>query len=424
MVMITMMITIVPTESTWIDSDGLRCGGRSPSSNIYQHQSNQFDFIHHLKYGLERTIPGSDFVRKAYRLNENSILELFANDVFPEGLPKQFTFDCTFRDQSQSIISDTSWNLLRLDDSVGDLQMGVIMAPRKRRIEFKIHSRPALMFENITLISNDWNKIQISVEPRNITLFINCKKHSSVSLPSYWPEIATDGEVSFCNYDNLTTVQIDIQSLTINCDSRISQQDKCTEIIRRPVSIPKIPSVNCDCKPIPPRPEELKILILTILKENIEYFANYFRGLPGSPGRPGKNSIGLPGTPGPRGEPGEKGDRGYPGLPGSPGHPGIAGEKGSPGMPGDKGDRGYPGERGTKGEPGRNGLRGETGRDGPKGSKGDAGSAGMPGMAGVRGPQGPPGREGKCSYQETTPLQALQLLLSQNQRQFKGPSFK
>lgn len=45
-------------------------------------------------------------------------------------------------------------------------------------------------------------------------------------------------------------------------------------------------------------------------------------------------------------------------------------------------------------------------------------------MAGVRGPQGPPGREGKCSYQETTPLQALQLLLSQNQRQFKGPSFK
>lgn len=85
--------------------------------------------------------------------------------------------------------------------------------------------------------------------------------------------------------------------------------------------------------------QELKLLIFDVLNDNLNYFAEYFRGKPGKPGNP---SIGLPGPIGPKGEPGRIG---LTGLPGQSGRPGEKGERGEKGDKGEKGDSGFPGQK-------------------------------------------------------------------------------
>ncbi|XP_045736025.1 scavenger receptor class A member 5 isoform X2 [Mirounga angustirostris] len=80
------------------------------------------------------------------------------------------------------------------------------------------------------------------------------------------------------------------------------------------------------------------------------------------------------GPPGPKGDPGDEGKEGEPGIPGLPGLRGLPGERGTPGLPGPKGDDG---KMGAMGPMGMRGFKGDRGPKGEKGDKGDrAGDAG------------------------------------------------
>lgn len=56
-------------------------------------------------------------------------------------------------------------------------------------------------FDHVQLQKNDWNKIHLSVFPSNVTLYVNCQKHSSFAMKSR-PEIDINGEVWFSKFDD------------------------------------------------------------------------------------------------------------------------------------------------------------------------------------------------------------------------------
>ena len=56
-------------------------------------------------------------------------------NIFPQGLPQQFSFICTFRTKKPP---KTAWNIIRISDIRQRPQFQVTFNPRKTSIEFAI----------------------------------------------------------------------------------------------------------------------------------------------------------------------------------------------------------------------------------------------------------------------------------------------
>nr|XP_027198399.1 collagen alpha-1(IX) chain-like [Dermatophagoides pteronyssinus] len=395
-------------DATWTEYDGLRCNDNLSSSTASGKTNKYVDFLKHFENGL-KIIRGSDLIRNAFRLSRNSYLSMTTSDIFPEGLPEQFSFSCTFRDYHQQQAkqsSSPSWNLLNIDDFMGNSLFSLKINTNENQIDIDF-PETSIRFDSIKFQPNDWNKLDLSFNQSNITVFINCQKHDSKFIDSL-PELDIDGDITLCN----AIESLDIQSMSLDCDATRPQREKCDEIIR---TLPKfeyktVEIVKECCEQPKLDRQELKLLIFDVLNDNLNYFAEYFRGKPGKPGNP---SIGLPGPIGPKGEPGRIGSTG---LPGQSGRPGEKGERGEKGDKGSKGDSGFPGQKGDIGLPGPRGINGAT-IIGPKGDKGNPGGNLIPAR-----PQRPPGL--LCNQVGCDGLTKLMLSSQKQHHQIKGPSRK
>lgn len=56
-------------------------------------------------------------------------------DIFPTGLPDQFSFVCTFRARK---VPKTPWHLLRVTGAAGDTQLAVQLNPRRESVELQL----------------------------------------------------------------------------------------------------------------------------------------------------------------------------------------------------------------------------------------------------------------------------------------------
>lgn len=56
-------------------------------------------------------------------------------DIFPTGLPEQFSFVCTFRARK---VPKASWHLLRVAGAAGDTQLAVQLNPRRESVELQL----------------------------------------------------------------------------------------------------------------------------------------------------------------------------------------------------------------------------------------------------------------------------------------------
>lgn len=82
-----------------------------------------------------------------------------------------------------------------------------------------------MRFKHVKFYQNDWNKIDISFQPSNISLFVNCHKHDTQSIDLF-PELDLDGDITLCN-----AASIDIQSMSLDCDATRPLREKCDEIV-------------------------------------------------------------------------------------------------------------------------------------------------------------------------------------------------
>lgn len=91
------------------------------------------------------------------------------SDVFPTGIPEQFSFISTYRNKKGA--SGGNWDLVRIEDDEGQIQMAVRLQPRLKTIQFVLRdyenklqgadfNNPPVGFVNMfTLSLNRTNKI-------------------------------------------------------------------------------------------------------------------------------------------------------------------------------------------------------------------------------------------------------------------------
>ncbi|ROT79256.1 hypothetical protein C7M84_002019 [Penaeus vannamei] len=327
-----------------------------------------FDFIRKFRLDvLEQSYPGvtsvqgSNEMQKAYRLQSSANLQIATREIFPLGLPQEFSLICTYRARRPP---RNRWDIIRISDLEGRPQFAITLNPKTKNVEFSILSfdgtLQTLAFDSAKAAFDEtWHKLHFGVFRDRVTLYLDCERTTEVPLDPFGP-IDINGNIYIAKQQNSArTVPIELQWMVMSCDPARPERETCGELP------PGVPQSGAECSVVCPR---------------------------GPPGVNGTDGLdGLPGTRGERGPPGFPGIAGPPGENGEPGSLGFPGPPGPPGAPGRQGELGNPGNTGPPGPPGPSGLPGIVGPIGPKGDVGPAGITGLPGPA---GPQGEPGARG------------------------------
>lgn len=107
---------------------------------------------------------------------------LFRN-VFPLGLPDQFSIVCSFRKRPSK---HEPWSLLRVSDIEGRPQFGITFVPRKRRLDFYMldyqNQLQTLRFPNVNCDDGQWHKIHLGVFQDRVTFYLDCQRHSMLPV--------------------------------------------------------------------------------------------------------------------------------------------------------------------------------------------------------------------------------------------------
>ncbi|XP_063982287.1 collagen alpha-1(IX) chain-like isoform X3 [Diachasmimorpha longicaudata] len=410
---------------------GVPCVGYKPGEDDLQ---TLFDVISHYRLDFtEKQYPGVSRVRgttrmqTAYRIDRDANLTLSTRQLFPIGLPQEFSFTSIFRTWKTPRVA---WHIFQISNRQHIPEFSVELNPKGRTLDVTIgsydkHSQ-TFKFENANIFdTKQWHKLQVSVFHERVDIYVDCNLLGSTELRTWWP-IDIDGRITISRTITYPqTVPIDLQWMIVDCDPTKPERERCDEL---PLIVYEQKKATCNtvCPQGPPgangtqgprgfpgylgppglmglnglKGEKGEIGMAGMKGDRGESGSRGFPGIPGADGVRGPVGLrGPPGLPGPmfvdgknfgdKGEPGEKGVRGESGLPGLPGLPGVKGESGDTGLTGLRGLTGLHGEPGSIGPVGLPGQKGEPGRDGIPGLV-----SGNPGQAGQKGEPGYPGRDG------------------------------
>uniref|UniRef100_A0A3P9LFM7 Zmp:0000000760 n=1 Tax=Oryzias latipes TaxID=8090 RepID=A0A3P9LFM7_ORYLA len=311
-----------------------------------------------------RRVDGSQPEAVAYRVNPSIQLQKAVRDVYPDGLPSEYSIIATFKVTNDT--AQTSWNLWEVSDPQGQEKVGLRFHSNTRLLDFfytSPHGSHMLRsFHGMEkLFDGGWHKLALSVKGRQVRLLIDCEEVRVEPVDGPRPVIR-QGYTSIVKRaigDRSTLV--DLQQMKVSCDPEQAYSEGCCELSNACGGYAEIGltgrRASCKC---------------------------------------------LHGQPGIQGPPGTKGHRGLPGNTGDPGRQGSWGIRGNTGDYGNIGETGLKGEQGIRGEKGMRGPWGQVGDRGPKGLKGLKGAAGFKVTLhhfsfyfGVQGPHGDIGETGR-----------------------------
>uniref|UniRef100_A0A673B2S1 Zmp:0000000760 n=1 Tax=Sphaeramia orbicularis TaxID=375764 RepID=A0A673B2S1_9TELE len=416
-----------------------------------------------------RQVDGSQPEAVAYRINPSIHLRKTMSDVYPDGLPADYSVIATFK-----VTKDTaqkSWNLWQVSDSEGRDQVGLRFQGDTRSLDFfytSPHGSQMLRtFPGVEkLFDGEWHKLALSVKGSEVKLLIDCQEVSVESIDEPRPVIRQGYTSIVKRAAGDRSVSVDLQQMEVSCDPEQAYSEGCCELSNVCGGYAEIGltagGASCKCMhgqpgiQGPPGPKVSIFLFNRVLQGIRGNTGDY--GNVGEPGQKGEQGIkgekgmrglwGQVGDRGPKGLKGLKGAAGFKvnssaGIVGDPGERGSAGQKGQPGiigdpgLPGRDGDPGieaYQGPQGQTGKLGRSGVKGEKGilgpagemgpqgRTGPRGYKGSAGKPGRPGFIGPPGPTGHVGVPGKPGSKGDTGIQGIQGVKgAQAAKGVKGP---
>lgn len=138
--------------------------------------------------------------------------------IFPQGLPEQFSFICTFRTRKPP---KTSWSIIRISDIRQRPQFQVTLNPRKSAIEFSIADYQGTLqtltfrraqvsrlaattnktFRAVTPIvspqvfDKEWHKVHFGVHRQKVVLYIDCELSEELPL-DVRGKIDVNGEIA------------------------------------------------------------------------------------------------------------------------------------------------------------------------------------------------------------------------------------
>ena len=263
-------------------------------------------------------ITGTFSKYEAYRLESFGIFYVKTSQIFPSGLPEQFSLGTIFKMPDSHEKYQKTWNLFRINDIEGNPQFALVYVPDDKT--FKIYtahdSKQSIVLSfnsSLGLYPKEWNKVHFSFTPDHTSVYVNCQQIGNLSSRTK-PYLDQNGYVWLAKYDDdFTTVSLDIQSFTLNCDPTWPQKDTCDEII------------HVQSRTFQTDEEILRNMIIEVLMQNVDLLKKV-PGLKGEPGYPGsEGSIGPKGGKGENGRAivGPKGDSGSNGSPGLQGPQGV-----------------------------------------------------------------------------------------------------
>uniref|UniRef100_A0A8C5B749 Zmp:0000000760 n=1 Tax=Gadus morhua TaxID=8049 RepID=A0A8C5B749_GADMO len=343
-----------------------------------------------------RRVNGSDPEAVAYRVNPSIHLQRTMSDVYPDGLPSDYSVIATFK-----VAPDTarkSWNLWQVSDPEGREQVGLRFHGDSRSLDF-FYAGPggAQKLRSFTrgvdkLFDGEWHKLALSVRGGRVRLLVDCGE-VAVERVGERRAVIRQGFTSIVKRAvGDRSVAVDLQQMDVSCDPEQAYSEGCCEL-----------SSVCGGH------AEMGI----------------------TAGRPPCKCMN--GQPGVQGRPGSKGHRGLPGNSGDPGRGGNWGIMGNTGDYGHNGEPGLKGESGIRGEEGLRGLRGRVGDRGPKGLKGLQGAGGFKvetpnlsrnAFASEQGIVGDPGQTGTAGEKGKPVCTVIVLQQHSNPPSYKGSAAK
>ncbi|XP_030414181.1 collagen alpha-1(XIX) chain [Gopherus evgoodei] len=337
---------------------------------------------------------------------------MIERQVFPNGLPEEYSLIATFRVRRNS--RKERWHIWQILNQYDTPQVSVIVDGSKKVVEYIAKSAQGNVlhhtFKNreiYPLFDRQWHKVAVSIQSRIVSLYVDCK------LIERWQ---TDLKESI-DFQGRTfiaaraaddkPVDIELRRITIYCNPKFAAQETCCEISEGMCPL-EDSFITTSSSPVTVRVNKIHALPVTQQesKDQCLCFPNKGEaGLPGVAGLPGqkgdkgeKGEVGVKGENGVSGVPGEKGERGFEGNKGEEGEKGLKGDPGDPGLAGPKGEKG---DEGPPGQAALQGLPGLEGPPGPQGKEGQRGRRGKPGLPGKPGSPGPPGRQGEMGLTGT-----------------------
>ncbi|KAF7667070.1 hypothetical protein LDENG_00080070 [Lucifuga dentata] len=363
-----------------------------------------------------RKVDGSNPEATAYRINPSIHLRKTTSDVYPDGLPSDYSIIATFKVTKDN--AKKSWNLWQISNPEGQDQVGLRFHGDTKSLDFFYTGLQGTQmlrtFHRMEkLFDGEWHKLALSVKGSRVKLLIDCAEVSVESIEQQRPVIHQGYTSIAKRAAGDRSVSVELQQMEVSCDPEQAYSEGCCELSSLCGGYAEIglTAGRASCKCLHGQP-------------GIQGPAGTkgHRGLPGQPGDAGRlgnwiddsqaklilqgirgntGDYGNVGESGPKGEEGIKGEKGMRGLRGQVGAKGEKGFEGIPGYQGVKGEKGESGNVGRVGPQGQQGIQGPKGRSGTTGQKGIIGDPGIPGRDGdpgieaYQGPQGPSGRIGR-----------------------------
>ncbi|CAG0917883.1 unnamed protein product, partial [Notodromas monacha] len=209
-----------------------------------------FDFIRRFKLDvIEREYPGvskvrgSNRVQSAYRLSKDADLNVPTRDIFPMGLPDQFSFITTFR---QRKVSKIPWDIIKIADVQGRTQFAISIAPKDASVQFSIidiegnlmttsfpESKARCSCGNV--LDDKWHKLHFGVFRDTITrivLYVDCQEVGAQALDLPIGPIDVNGRLVIGKTQGTRgkSVLIDLQWMVMNCDPTRPERETCDEL--------------------------------------------------------------------------------------------------------------------------------------------------------------------------------------------------
>ncbi|CAG09424.1 unnamed protein product [Tetraodon nigroviridis] len=182
--------------------------------------------------GVQR-VDGSGPAAVAYRLNPSIHLRRSTSDVYPDGLPSDFSIIATFK-----VTEDTagkSWDLWQVSDPEGKEQVGLRFHGDTRSLDFfytSPHTRKMVRtFSGVERVfDGEWHKLALSVKADQVKLLIDCQEVKVESVDQLRPVVLPGYTSIVKRASGDRSMSVDLQQMEVSCDPEKVHSEGCCEL--------------------------------------------------------------------------------------------------------------------------------------------------------------------------------------------------